>query len=196
MSFFSNVSLNAYGIWATALSGRYRDVQRTSRMHVLMSTSLLICINIIAKVLSFKKKLYNTPSTVHSNVISFHISQNSLRCCRDVRSCQWGLSSRSSGRYPWAQDHLRGIFLKKTTKSLLVHGETYKAVFASFHLLWCFIQVESTLFSFKATDNGLLFKVLVVCSFYSTVSIWKTRVILTNTSEELPVVAISDKEIL
>ena len=46
--------LNAYEIWVIALSGRYTDVQRTNRMHVLMSTSLLIFINIIAKVLTLK----------------------------------------------------------------------------------------------------------------------------------------------
>lgn len=50
-----------------------------------------------------------------------------------------------SQRYYSEQDHLLGgIFLIKTTIGLLAHREIYKAVFASFHLLWCFMQVECT----------------------------------------------------
>lgn len=79
--------LNAYGIWVIAPSGRYTDVQRTNRMHVLMPTSLLIFINIIAKVSSFKfgnKFAQHTEHSQHCKLIFFPFSQDSLSCCRDM----------------------------------------------------------------------------------------------------------------
>jgi hypothetical protein len=54
------------------------------------------------------------------------------------------ISFKPTQRYHSKQDYLLGgIILIKTRTGLIARMEIYKAVFASFHLLWHFIQVES-----------------------------------------------------
>lgn len=141
--------LNAYGNWVTALSGRNMDIQKTNRMHVLMSTSLLIFINIAAKASSFKHlriNLLNISSVLSTAIWSPFTFQRTayafFRSCEVPRIAfkpilEVTVSTRPpAGRHNFNKDRI----------GLLAHWEIYKSIWASFYLLWCFIQTECTHF--------------------------------------------------